>query len=528
MGANDLRNRYILTSILTLSSLASVVVAVMLITHQGPVHNEETVHQGLELTETSERTHNWIDNAKSTQVKFFFFEVTNLWEMYYYNHHGTDHKNVVPKFAERGPYVYEERVERQNLTWSENGTVSFIPKTTYYFRADLSQGNSEEDYVVVLNALMVALANRYQDWDLITKAKYNSPHGGFEFRGQDFWNNDVIITPRRKVKDLIWGHNNNILRLIREYVGVPAEEFPETDGLFGFVGKNDTQGKQFEVFTGVNHIDELGVISKWNDDDKLGVWDTEQCDAVSGTDGQVFPPKINSNMILNVFEPDLCRELTLDFKEKSVHKDVPVYRFGISDSYFDPEAPQNECYCDKSHPACGVKGTFSISKCKFGYKDWPLLYSKPHFLHSDVKKHVSMMPNEDDHDSYFDIEPITGTTMASKLRMQINIEINQVFNDFYLNTPPHYIGIKEGIYPMFWFERSFDPMSTDQLDKLKSSIEKLDYDHRLIGGAFLCLSLILIGMSAYLIYTSVFTFRNLKNEFRNVKYQDGASRLIEC
>ena len=524
---NNQKKKPVLASLLILGSVAAVITAITAILYYGPARYEEISQRGLKLNEGSERAKDWVTNTTPNLVKFFFFEVTNSWEMYYDNHHGTDHKNVVPKFAERGPYVYEERVERQNLTWSENGTVSFIPKTTYYFRADLSQGNSEEDYVVVLNALMVALANRYQDWDLITKAKYNSPHGGFEFRGQDFWNNDVIITPRRKVKDLIWGHNNNILRLIREYVGVPAEEFPETDGLFGFVGKNDTQGKQFEVFTGVNHIDELGVISKWNDDDKLGVWDTEQCDAVSGTDGQVFPPKINSNMILNVFEPDLCRELTLDFKEKSVHKDVPVYRFGISDSYFDPEAPQNECYCDKSHPACGVKGTFSISKCKFGYKDWPLLYSKPHFLHSDVKKHVSMMPNEDDHDSYFDIEPITGTTMASKLRMQINIEINQVFNDFYLNTPPHYIGINTGIYPIFWFERSVDRLSKKQVQSIKIRLGETFLLRWSIGGAFLGLSLILAAISALVLYSSGFISFSSKNRYSNVRYADGKTRLLE-
>lgn len=54
-----------------------------------------------------------------------------------------------PKLAEVGPFTYEEKWEKVNVTWFENGNkVTFGQKKTYFFRQDLSV--SDEDTLLIL------------------------------------------------------------------------------------------------------------------------------------------------------------------------------------------------------------------------------------------------------------------------------------------------------------------------------------------------------------------------------------------
>lgn len=40
-------------------------------------------------------------------------------------------------------------------------------------------------------------------------------------------------------------------------------------------------------------------------------WKTEKCNRIAGSDGSIFPPHIDHNTTLHVFDKDLCRLLPL-------------------------------------------------------------------------------------------------------------------------------------------------------------------------------------------------------------------------
>ena len=505
------QSKLLYARIATVSSIASLIAGIAILIYFDPVRHNEYIFGKLVLGPSSERTKDWIHSPAPVLVKFYFFDITNANEI-----DVKDHGEVVPSFVERGPYVYEEKQEKVEIAWNPNGTVSFHKNMTYHFRQDLSAG-SDNDTLRLFNTLIVAIGNSYNNkWDAVDKYNYDHPEAEFSDKDGALWINHQHIIPVHQVKDIIWGHSNNISDLLHRYVGVSKNEFPEVDGLFGFAGTNNTQSKEFEIFTGADRISVLGNILQWDKSKRLGHWKSDKCHSVSVSDGQLFPPNINSNTKLRIFEPDLCRQLPLDFIEERVHEGLPVYRFGVSDLLFDPDAPAGRCYCNKaSSQRCGIKGAFSISNCKQGYEGWPLLYSKPHFIHSHLfmlKGRQVAKSKRENHNSYYDIIPQLGIPVASKVRMQINVEIDKSFASFYNNGLKDGSKIKSGIYPVFWFERGYDTLPKHQLSQIKSMLEWYISLRWGVGGTMLGLFLILACVSIYLIQSTGFYLMSTKEE----------------
>ena len=69
---------------------------------------------------------------------------------------------------------------------------------------------------------------------------------------------------------------------------------------------------------------------------------------------------------------------------------------------------------------------FAVSKCQF---QAPIVLSWAHFLHADksIRDKITGMtePELEKHGFWFDIQPITGTTMSAKARIQINVAVQQ-------------------------------------------------------------------------------------------------------
>jgi len=62
-----------------------------------------------------------------------------------------------------------------------------------------------------------------------------------------------------------------------------------------------------------------------------------------------------------------------------------------------------------------------------------LFLSKPHFLNGDPQFHMSQIdfgtdlaPNAEIHDTYLDVEPLTGRTFAARKRLQFGVYLNKV------------------------------------------------------------------------------------------------------
>ena len=71
----------------------------------------------LVLSNTSDTFHIWEDPPISPHLKVYFFNLTNPEEVF----NGVD----LPRLVEVGPYTYKQQWLKQNVTWHNNGTISY-------------------------------------------------------------------------------------------------------------------------------------------------------------------------------------------------------------------------------------------------------------------------------------------------------------------------------------------------------------------------------------------------------------------
>lgn len=66
------------------------------------------------------------------------------------------------------------------------------------------------------------------------------------------------------------------------------------------------------VFTGANDIRMFAALDKFNGRTHLPHWTSEPCNRLTGgSDGSLFPPRIQRDTVLHVFDKDMCRQLPL-------------------------------------------------------------------------------------------------------------------------------------------------------------------------------------------------------------------------
>lgn len=68
------------------------------------------------------------------------------------NTHEILNPDVKPMLVECGPYVFLESHQRTNITWNENGTVTYNQIRSWQFMPDLSNGTLEDD-ITTLNVI---------------------------------------------------------------------------------------------------------------------------------------------------------------------------------------------------------------------------------------------------------------------------------------------------------------------------------------------------------------------------------------
>uniref|UniRef100_A0A8C6CFN2 Platelet glycoprotein 4 n=1 Tax=Moschus moschiferus TaxID=68415 RepID=A0A8C6CFN2_MOSMO len=134
-------------------------------------------------------------------------------------------------------------------------------------------------------------------------------------------------------------------------------------------------------------------------------------------------------------------------------KGIPVYRFVLPSRIFASplQNPDNHCFCTEKiiSKDCTLYGVLDISKCKEGK---PVYISLPHFLHAspEIAEPIEgLSPNEEEHSTYLDVEPITGFTLQFAQRMQINILVKPAKNIVALK------GLKHNyLVPILWLNET--------------------------------------------------------------------------
>lgn len=118
-----------------------------------------------------------------------------------------------PVFEEVGPFVYDEKRIKENVTFN-NGTISYNERRRFYFNRDLS---ISDDNVTVTSINMVTLTylNIVRNYPFLNN-KYVQEAVELFFKSN---NESVIVT--KTVKELLFGYDDKLLTLLAKFNLVP-------------------------------------------------------------------------------------------------------------------------------------------------------------------------------------------------------------------------------------------------------------------------------------------------------------------
>uniref|UniRef100_G3S5U8 Platelet glycoprotein 4 n=1 Tax=Gorilla gorilla gorilla TaxID=9595 RepID=G3S5U8_GORGO len=318
---------------------------------------QKTIKKQVVLEEGTIAFKNWVKTGTEVYRQFWIFDVQNPQEVM------MNSSNIQVK--QRGPYTYRVRfLAKENVTQDpEDNTVSFLQPNGAIFEPSLSVG-TEADNFTVLNLAVAAASHIHQN--PFVQVVLNS----FIKKSKS------SMFQVRTLRELLWGYRDPFLSLVPHAVTT-------TVGLF--YPYNNTADGVYKVFNGKDNISKVAIIDTYK----------------------------GKRSIYAVFESDVNL------------KGIPVYRFVLpSKAFASPvENPDNYCFCTEKiiSKNCTSYGVLDISKCKEGR---PVYISLPHFLYAspDVSEPIDgLNPNEEEHRTYLDIEPITGFTLQFAKRLQVNL-----------------------------------------------------------------------------------------------------------
>ncbi|KAF6210155.1 hypothetical protein GE061_013257 [Apolygus lucorum] len=355
------------------------------------------IHNQLKVTAGSKTFQMWRDTPVPQYMSFYFFNWTNHEKL------GSE----TPTFDELGPYKFNIVEKKTDLVYNENGTLTFRIQRFWYFDEENSLG-SLDDEVYTLNAVAKTAANSIKNWNGLMRRSLSFTMGTFGTRIHIF----------KKVGELLFdGYSDPLL--------ATASKMPAFSGLsvpfdkFGwFYKRNGSTAFDglFNMDTGENGVENVGVLRRWNNKNTTGFFEGG-CSMLNGSAGELFPPELEKSKGIQMFSADLCRSIKLTYSEEVESYGLKGYKFAGDEYTFDNGTldPANACFCDGDYPY--------------------------------YREQVSgMHPVAERHTLYITLEPTFGIPMDVAARFQINI----------LLTPDDVISVfKEAptiYFPMIWFE----------------------------------------------------------------------------
>lgn len=372
----------------------------------------------------------WKDIPVPMFVAFRFFHVENPLEIITLGEK--------PYLTEKGPYVYSEKRHKKDIVFAENGTiVSFNEIQVFKFVPEMSAG-SEDEQLRLLNVPFVTVLNQAkgQSWFKKQALKLAIATTGTKL---------FEIKP---VRQWLWGYNDTLLELLK--LSQP-DMVPFT--YFGwFMNKNNTDPGRLTIKTGVDDVQHEAEIVSWKNQTALDVWPDSYCNAINGTDGSMFHPFVQKNDTLFLFSSDICRSIYVQYERESSVKGLRALKFVPPAAVFANSSvnPDNGCFCVPNEDYCLGAGVLNISKCQFGA---PVVSSSPHLFQADPiyrDRLRGLHPSKALHQTFLEIEPLTGMVLNAAKRLQVNAFVDNVpeWSSYFKKFPDKLI------FPIVWIEES--------------------------------------------------------------------------
>jgi len=398
----------------------------------------------LVLSNTSETFQIWEDPPISPHFRIYFFNLTNPEAVF--------EGKEKPKLVEVGPYTYRQEWLKQNVTWHDNGTISYKTRKVFTFTPSEScPGCSEKDNITTLNVPAITAYLKNRD-SFFSYALETFIHYSLEYRA---W-------MTRNVTDLLWGYDEKLFKAATYFSDAPPFE------KFGLFLNRDSSDEnvlgEYSMYTGEGDPYKLATIHSYDGKTEMNFWNDSYCNKVHGSDGASFNPYIKKDDTLWFFNDQLCRAIPMVYEKSVEQEGLPGLRFVPREDVFmsKKKYPGNSCY-DHADRVEG-DGVFDVRVCQFGA---PIVLSWPHFLGAEHKFKDAvegLNPVKSKHGFWFDIQDVTGTTLSAKARFQINMNVPKLERYSDLRN------INSTVIPILWLEEGIDELGPEIVGVLKQAV----------------------------------------------------------
>ncbi|XP_034752587.1 scavenger receptor class B member 1 isoform X3 [Etheostoma cragini] len=391
------------------------------LTFVGPIIIDDQVVKNTMIDPKNDLSYTmWKDVPVPFYMSVYFFNILNPKEVL---------KGEKPMVEQKGPYVYRKRIQKDNITFHANSTVSYREYRTYFFEPSMSSGN-ESDVVTIPNMLVLGASVMMEKVPLPLRFMMSATFKTFK--------EGPFLT--KPVGELMWGYDSGLVDFLNKYL--PG--MLPTSGKFGlFADFNNSNTGLFTIHTGKDDIRKVHKVDSWNGLTELNYWRTPQCNMINGTAGQMWPPFMTRESTLPFYSPDACRSLELVYQRDGKMKGIPLYRYVAPKTLFanGTDYAPNEGFCP-----CRQSGLLNVSSCRHNS---PVFISHPHFFNADpvlLDYVLGLNPTEDEHGLFIDIHPLTGVPLNVSIRLQLNLYMKRVSGITETGK------ISEVVMPMIWFE----------------------------------------------------------------------------
>ncbi|XP_070197448.1 lysosome membrane protein 2-like isoform X3 [Littorina saxatilis] len=388
-----------------------------------------------------------------------------------------------PSLVEKGPYTYRATLEKFNITFNTNRTVTYRQRQTFVFDRDRSVGWDNDTFTTV-SAPLFTVGTLLQYQYPFLKDAVNVLLEGLEEK--------ALI--KVSVHDIFWGYPDPFLKLVKEVFDKLHLHNDLITGVFGYyMGKNATDDGLYTAFTGTDDLAKFLLVNYWNREHSLSYWSTKQANMLNGTDGSLFPPFVTKDRIVQYFDSNVFRSISMNFKEDSNVRGIPTLKFVVEDKEFANATinPANAGFCTpRDH--CIPSGLLNCSAMGHGA---PLYVSLPHFLGADpyyFNLVEGLHPDRQKHQPFFHLHAMTGVCLSAGRRYQLNIQMKEY--PFLSKTN----GLKLSYVPVLWINGQAEiddrikNLFQDQIESPLAAVNDFHYAMFGIGPAMMLIPLVIL------------------------------------
>nr|QEO32906.1 sensory neuron membrane protein 2 [Delia antiqua] len=404
-----------------------------------PTMVHKKVEESVIIADGSEQYKRFVQLPQPLTFKVYIFNVTNPFKV---------QQGAIPIVKEIGPYVYKQFRTKKVKHFSHDGSkITFVQDQLYEFDEEASAPYRETDNIVALNMHMnsvleigendPSLALLLVHLNANLKAIFNDPKTMFVSATVKEYLFDGVrfcINPQGLAKA--------ICNQIKEGGSKTIRELKDGSLAFSFFNhKNGSGHEVYEVHTGKGDPMKVLEIQKLDDNHNLQVWlnssdnnETSKCNLINGTDASSYPPFRQKGDSMFIFSADICRSVELFYQKEVQYHGIPGFRYSIGENFVNDIGPEhdNECFCVdkltnviKRKNGCLYAGALDLTTCI----DAPVILTLPHMLGASneyTKMIRGLKPDAQKHQTYVDVQHLTGTPLQGGKRVQFNMFLKSI------------------------------------------------------------------------------------------------------